>query len=119
MKTWSSILAAGAMLALAAPVGNAATTSTRGPATSIVGSGFVFHGTVPSEPFVARDPLRGQHQFLAQVHRPRSVATAELRAQIELRAQLDRAREHTLSRTRWSLFPINRYAAWFWGFAAF
>ncbi len=88
-------------------MGNAATTVTAGPAGSIVGSGIVFHGTVPSEPFVSRDPLRGQHQFLAQVHRPRSVATAELQAQI------DRAREHTLSRSRWPLFPINPYAAWF------
>ena len=111
MKTWSSILAAGAILALAAPVGNAATTFTAGPAGGIVGSGLVFHGTVPSEPFVSHDPLRGQHQFLAQIHLPRSVATAELLAQI------DRPREHTLIRSRW-LLPIGPLAAWFSSFGS-
>jgi hypothetical protein len=106
MKIWASILAAGAILALAAPTCNAAASFTAGPSDAIAGPGIIHRAL--SQPFALGDPLRGQHQFLAQVHQPRSAAAATLTA------QLDHAAEQTARPSWWQLFIDYRFALFLW-----
>jgi hypothetical protein len=109
MKLWALILAAGTILAFAAPAADAAS-----PSAGSGGSARTANTIRPDSPYTTttfRDPLRGNDSFVRPLGRPTSAATAGLVASGKLDAVLH-PRPH--------FWPALSPGAWlFWALSGF